>query len=58
MGKTLSCADTGQDCDFSAWAETEAELLELVAVHAKQAHGIEEVTPEVLEQIRAVIRDS
>jgi len=58
MGKTLSCSDTGQDCDFAAWAETEEELLELVAVHAKQAHGIDEVTPELLDQIRGVIKES
>jgi predicted small metal-binding protein len=58
MGKTLSCADTGQECDFSAWAETEEELLELVAVHAKQAHGIDAVTPELLEQLREVIKES
>lgn len=58
MGKTLSCADIGLDCDFSAWAETEEELLELVAVHAKQAHGFDEMTPELTEQIRGQIKES
>ena len=58
MGKTLSCADIGLDCDFSAWAETEEELLELVAVHASQTHGFTEMTPDLLEKIKGQIRES
>ena len=30
MAKQLSCADLGSsDCDYTAWAETEEELMEL-----------------------------
>jgi predicted small metal-binding protein len=58
MGKQVNCSDLGQDCDFSAWAETEEELLELVGVHAKQAHGIDEVTPELLAQLRQAIKEA
>lgn len=57
MGKRLKCSDVGMDCDFAAWGETEEELLELVVLHARESHGIEELTPELMEQVRASIRD-
>ncbi|MFQ5677826.1 MAG: DUF1059 domain-containing protein [Gemmatimonadota bacterium] len=57
MGKRLECSDVGMDCDFSAWGENEEELLELVALHAREAHGIDELTPELLEKLRGAIRD-
>lgn len=57
MGKRIRCADVGPDCDFEAWAETEEELMEMVALHAKQAHGMDEIPPEMAEQVRSAIRD-
>jgi predicted small metal-binding protein len=38
MTKSLSCADVGADCNWSATAETEEELMKKVAEHAKEAH--------------------
>lgn len=58
MGKRIRCADVGPDCDFEAWAETEEELMEMVALHAKQAHGIEEVPPEMAEKVRSAIQEA
>lgn len=57
MGKRIRCADVGPDCDFEAWAETEEELMEMVALHAKQAHDMDEIPPEMAEQVRSAIRD-
>lgn len=56
MAKTISCKDVGPDCTFTASAETEAELMQKVAVHASE-HGIMEVTPELLEKVKAAIKD-
>jgi predicted small metal-binding protein len=56
MAKTISCRDVGPDCAFTASAETEEELMQQVAVHASE-HGIMEVTPELLERVKAVIKD-
>jgi len=56
MAKTISCRDVGPDCNFTASAETEAELLRQVAAHASE-HGIVEVTPELIEKVRAAIKD-
>ena len=56
MAKTISCKDVGPDCDFTASAETEAELLQKVAAHAS-SHGIVEITPELIEKVKAAIKD-
>jgi predicted small metal-binding protein len=44
-------------CDYTAEAETEAELLKKVAAHAADAHGITEITPELVQQVRSKIKD-
>jgi predicted small metal-binding protein len=57
MAKVLHCRDVGLDCDFIARAQTEAELLRLVAAHASKVHGLDAGAPGVLEKVRTAIRD-
>ncbi len=57
MTKVLKCRDVGFDCDAVVRADTERAVLEQVAQHAKSAHGMEDVSPEVVEKIRSVMRD-
>jgi predicted small metal-binding protein len=59
MAKILECAkvDPSSGCQYVARGETEEELLQNVAVHAKE-HGIREVTPELIELVKANIRDA
>lgn len=57
MAKMLKCRDAGVDCDFEARAETEQELLLKCADHAKTAHGLNEIPPELATKVRAAIRD-
>jgi predicted small metal-binding protein len=57
MAKKISCSDVFPGCAFHASAESEAELLEKVAKHAAETHGVTEVTPEILETVRGVIQD-
>jgi predicted small metal-binding protein len=45
------------DCDFVARAETEEEILKTAAEHAATAHEMREIPEEVLEKVRAAIRD-
>ena len=40
---------------FTVNASTEEELLKQVAGHAAEAHGIKEITPELVSQVRAAI---
>jgi predicted small metal-binding protein len=59
MAKIVECAkvDPSSGCQHVARGETEEELLQNVAVHAKE-HGIREVTPELIELVKANIRDA
>ena len=59
MGKTLSCKDLGDiKCTWEGKAETEEELIEAARVHGREAHGINEISPELMGQIKAAIQDA
>ena len=57
MTKSLSCADVGASCGWSATAETEDELMQKVADHAKEDHKDLEITPELVEKIKSHIKE-
>jgi predicted small metal-binding protein len=56
MSKVLKCRDVGVDCDFVAQGETEEEILQKAAAHAKADHGLDQIPPELLVKVRAAIR--
>ena len=56
MAKVLHCRDVGFDCDGVIRAETEEEVLKKAAEHAQTVHNLE-ITDEVIEKVRAAIRD-
>ena len=58
MMKKVHCRDVGYDCDGIVQAETVNELLAKVAQHAKEAHGLEEVTEAVVAKVKSVIREA
>jgi predicted small metal-binding protein len=55
--KRLACGSVVQDCTAVLEAETEDELLRAVARHAQEAHGMGEIPPSVVDQVRANIQD-
>lgn len=57
MAKVLRCRDVGLDCDFEIRAETEEEILKKAAEHAQTTHNMKEITEEIVEKVRAAIRD-
>jgi len=57
MAKSFKCSDAGMDCGFEAKGESEQELMGQVAQHAKEAHGIEQVSPELAATVRGKIKD-
>ncbi|HEY6871545.1 MAG TPA: DUF1059 domain-containing protein [Geobacteraceae bacterium] len=59
MAKVLECAkvDPSSGCDYVVRGETEEDLLQKVAVHAKD-HGIKEVTPELMALVKANMHDA
>jgi predicted small metal-binding protein len=57
MAKVIHCKDVGFDCAGVIRAATEDEALRMAAEHAKTVHGLQEITPEVVAKVKAVIRD-
>ena len=57
MAKVVSCKDVGVDCDFMMRGETSEDILRQAAEHARTAHNMTEIPPEVAEKLRAAIRD-
>ncbi|MCL5951178.1 MAG: DUF1059 domain-containing protein [Chloroflexi bacterium] len=55
--KTLRCRDAGFDCPAEMRGETEEEVMEKAAEHARSVHGLSEISREAVEKIRTLIRD-
>jgi predicted small metal-binding protein len=57
MSKVLRCNDVVGNCDFVARGESEQDILQQASEHARTAHQVSEVTPELAEKVRSAIRD-
>jgi len=59
MAKLLACAnvDPSSGCQHVVRGKTEDEGLQKAGEHAKE-HGIREVTPELMERVKANIQDA
>ena len=58
MSKTIECNDLFPGCEFKAEAESEAELLQKVAAHAASAHGVTEITDDMVGKVKGCIHDA
>jgi predicted small metal-binding protein len=58
MTKQLRCRDVGMNCDFEARGATEDEVLKQAVAHARTAHQITELTPELAAKVKAAIRSA
>jgi predicted small metal-binding protein len=58
--KTINCREAGFDCDLIVKGETEEVVLKNGMEHAKKDHNMkeEDMTPELKEKIRSIIRSS
>ena len=59
MAKLVECAkiDPSSGCKHVVRGATEADVRQKAAEHAKQ-HGIRQMTPELMEKVKANIRDA
>ena len=57
MAKVLRCKDVGFECEGVIHADTEEEVLQQAAAHAQTVHNVTELTEEIVEKVRAAIRD-
>ncbi|HZI71282.1 MAG TPA: DUF1059 domain-containing protein [Nitrososphaeraceae archaeon] len=58
--KTILCCEAGFECDYIVKGQTEEEVINNGAEHAIKEHGVksEDITPEMKEKIRALVRDT
>jgi predicted small metal-binding protein len=57
MAKIIRCREVGVECDFDARGATVQEVLDKAAEHGRTAHGIQELSPELVAKVRAAIRE-
>jgi predicted small metal-binding protein len=57
MAKVVTCRDVGVDCDFIAKGDTEQEVLQQCAEHARTAHGMTELPSDLATKVRGAIHD-
>lgn len=55
--KALHCDDLMKGCDFVARGETEQDVMQQAAAHAKNAHGLPSISAEMVQKVKAAIRD-
>ena len=58
MPFSIACGDVMPGCSATFEADSQDELLALVAPHAAEAHGVTEITPEVLEAVTGAVQQT
>jgi predicted small metal-binding protein len=51
--KEFRCGELIPGCEAKFDGETDEQILQQVATHAREEHGMDEVPPEVVDRIRA-----
>lgn len=56
MTKQIRCRDIGMNCDFEAQGSSDDEVVQKAAAHARAAHRMNDLSPELAAKVRAAIR--
>jgi len=57
MAKVLRCREVGVDCDFEAKGNSVEEIMQQAERHAKEAHGMDSIPPDLVEKVQKAIHD-
>jgi len=57
MAKILHCRDIGFDCEGVIRADTEEEVLQQAAEHARTVHNLQDIDEATIRKIREAIQD-
>jgi predicted small metal-binding protein len=57
MATRIVCREVGFDCDAVVRAANTDEAMAMVANHVRAVHGIEDVTPDMVDAVIAVIHE-
>ena len=55
--KAMRCGDLMKGCNFVARGATELEVMKKATEHAKAVHGMDKITPEMAQKVKAAIRN-
>jgi predicted small metal-binding protein len=55
--KEFACKDLGNKCDWKYIAQTEELIVDGVAVHVREFHGIKEFTPEMAVKVKQLAHE-
>jgi predicted small metal-binding protein len=55
--KQFKCGDVVLGCEWVTRSEDDEELFDEISSHARDAHAMDEVPPEVVDKIHAVITE-
>ncbi len=53
--KQFACGDVVPGCDARWVCDTDDEILAQVAVHAREVHGLDDIPPELVDEVRSRI---
>lgn len=57
MAKMLRCGDLMPGCNFVVEGKDVAEVMAKGAEHAKKAHGMSQMPPDLMKKVQAAIKD-
>ena len=57
MAKVLRCGDLMPGCNFVAEGKDVADVLAKGVEHAKKAHGLSQIPPDLAKKVQAAIKD-
>jgi predicted small metal-binding protein len=57
MTKILRCSDIKPGCDFEIRGNSDEEVMKKAGEHAKTAHKMQNITPELASKVRGAIRE-
>jgi predicted small metal-binding protein len=55
--KQFKCGDVVLGCEWVTRSEDDEELFDEISSHARDAHAMDEVPPEIVDKIHAVITE-
>lgn len=55
--KSFACKDVGVGCDYKATGQSDDEVINQASEHAKEKHGIKDMTQDMLAKIKNAIHD-
>ena len=53
---SFRCRDIGIGCNFEATAKTEDELMKKIAEHARRAHNMKTIPPDMMENVKKAVK--